>query len=155
MIKQIMSHLLQIKMKTKLNLRPNDRNRSANSTSFWLVQNALTSLPLISILIITVNCGETPISQHPNEVPHTGYHLATSQSPSKQLERGEQSTSRNLSPKPSWHLQLTDLSTNHTTKPDARSDVKEFHLTSDFRAVKLRWSYEHSDANEPAAFTVR
>lgn len=151
MIEQIISHLLQIKMKTKLNLRPNDRHRSANRTSFWLVQRALTSLPLISLLIITVNCGETPISQHPNEVPHTGHHLATSQSPSKQLERGEQSTSRNLSPNATRHLQLTDLSIN----PNARPDVKEFHLTSDFRAVKLRWSYEHSDANEPAAFAVR
>lgn len=35
-------------------------------------------------------------------------------------------------------------------------DVKDLKLTADFRAVKLRWSYDYSEAaNEPASFDIR
>lgn len=153
MIESIIAHTKQIKMKKKLNLRPNDRYRSANRTSSRPLRGlALSTLPLISILVITVNCVQLPISQHQNEVPHDG-HVTTSHNSTSKLHRGEPA----LPPSSAPHLRAPSLTDSPHRQPNAKPDldVKEFRLTSDFRAVKLRWSYEHTDANEPAAFTVR
>lgn len=156
MIDQIIAHTKQTKMKMKLNLRPNDRYGSANRTSFWPLQNfALSSFPLISILVITVNCVQLPIPQHQNEVPHDG-HVTTSHNSTSKLHRGEPNLPAS-SLAPPRASSLTESPQRRLAAPNAKPDldVKEFRLTSDFRAVKLRWSYEHTDANEPAAFTVR
>lgn len=54
---------------------------------------------------------------------------------------------------------ITNLSHSKCTQNNdvtTLKDVKDLKLTADFRAVKLRWSYDYSEAaNEPASFDIR
>lgn len=53
------------------------------------------------------------------------------------------------------HSLLTTTSVHNYERNFLIPDVKDLKLLADFRAVKLRWSYEHSEANEPASFDIR
>lgn len=114
----------------KLNLRPNKREISYSQAAL------ITIVPLLATL---ANCSR--------------YQTSDELSRDQKYSIGQSSASQQ---------EVASKSQESSGEHDSsysggnRGQVRNLSLTADFRAVKLRWSYNHDAAtNEPAAFLVR